>query len=377
MSTTYESEDDVSNIFNNPPSPSHNNNTYINNPAEHDQHDTSHANIFNQTNHPSDNEVTDERMADADDPIDLLIEELQSLYHLNDHFASIAMKAAKLHAQCPPEERFVRLFYAITSISQSLESVSSKSGSANHAVRDFLKDFIRETARSFVGRTDVEAYTATVDKHSDSLTKSLLRLTIGVADKQTPEFKEKFYPKGFEGGDLNSNSQYDEVIANLVKHVRGQLRDTLLNQILSNKKVQPTDVVPPIEDLINLIIKDLLPRHKRATQAAVSITWRQHIRFSHLQLETVSHYLGHYPKTITQWMLIDQRLDDLRWKSLPFQQKHAEMVLEKDKSLFSQKKNFKDLDHDSIVMPSMQDVENALTRLLLPQPSQSAPPAQT
>ncbi|KAA1073124.1 hypothetical protein PGTUg99_028797 [Puccinia graminis f. sp. tritici] len=76
-------------------------------------------------------------------------------------------------------------------------------------------------------------------------------------------------------------------------------------------------------------------------------------------------------------MLIDQRLDDLRWKSLPFQQKHAEMVLEKDKSLFSQKKNFKDLDHDSIVMPSMQDVENALTRLLLPQPSQSAPPAQT
>ncbi|KAA1073125.1 hypothetical protein PGTUg99_028812 [Puccinia graminis f. sp. tritici] len=184
MSTTYESEDDVSNIFNNPPSPSHNNNTYINNPAEHDQHDTSHANIFNQTNHPSDNEVTDERMADADDPIDLLIEELQSLYHLNDHFASIAMKAAK----CPPEERFVRLFYAITSISQSLESVSSKSGSANHAVRDFLK---------------------------------------GVADKQTPEFKEKFYPKGFEGGDLNSNSQYDEVIANLVKHVRGQLRDTV------------------------------------------------------------------------------------------------------------------------------------------------------
>ncbi|KAA1110960.1 hypothetical protein PGT21_035001 [Puccinia graminis f. sp. tritici] len=373
MSTTSESEDDVSNIFNNPPGPSHNNNTNINNPAEHDQHDTSHANIFNQTDHPSDNEVTDERMADADDPIDLLIEELQSLYHLNDHFAPIAMKAAK----CPPEERFVRLFYAITSISQSLESGSSKSGSANHAVRDFFKDFIRETARSFVGRTDVEAYTATVDKHSDSLTKSLLRLTIGVANKQTPEFKEKFYPKGFEGSDLNSKSQYHEVIANLVKHVRGQLRDTLLNQILSNKKVQPTDVVPPIEELINLIIKDLLPRHKRATQAAVSITWRQHIRFSHLRLETVSHYLGHYPKTITQWMLIDQRLDDLRWKSLPFQQKHAEMVLEKDKSLFSQKKNFEDLDHDSIVMPSMQDVENALTRSLLPQPSQSAPPAQT
>jgi hypothetical protein len=98
MSTTSESEDDISNIFNNPPSSSHNNNnnTDINNPAEHDQHDTSHVNIFNQTDHPSDNEVTDERMADADDPIDLLIEELQSLYHLNDHFAPIAMKAAKV-----------------------------------------------------------------------------------------------------------------------------------------------------------------------------------------------------------------------------------------------------------------------------------------
>jgi hypothetical protein len=48
-----------------------------------------------------------------------------------------------------------------------------------------------------------------------------------VADKQTPEFKAKFYPKGFEGGDLNSKLQYHEVIAILVKHVRGQLRDTV------------------------------------------------------------------------------------------------------------------------------------------------------
>jgi hypothetical protein len=40
-----------------------------------------------------------------------------------------------------------------------------------------FQDFIRETARSFIARTDIEAYTATLNKNSDPLPKSLFKLT--------------------------------------------------------------------------------------------------------------------------------------------------------------------------------------------------------
>ncbi|OAV92080.1 hypothetical protein PTTG_12606 [Puccinia triticina 1-1 BBBD Race 1] len=273
MSSSAEVEDDISSMFKDRENPSGNNDQNPPSPSRDTvHHENNHTNIFDENENQSDHEEPDQRMADLDDPMDTLIEELQNSYHLNEKYSSISIKSLK----CPEEERYARTLFALTSICQSLEAGPSK-GSSNHQCPDYFKDFVRETAKSFIGRTDVEAYTATLDKHSDPLTLALLKSTTDVANKQTQEFKDKYYPEGHDGTNLEAKSEYGKVMVALVKHIRGQLRDLLLTQILTNKKVKPTGPVPPIDELIQSIVKDLLPKQERTNYSPIAITWRMRI----------------------------------------------------------------------------------------------------
>ncbi|PLW48164.1 hypothetical protein PCANC_06759 [Puccinia coronata f. sp. avenae] len=307
MSANGEEEDDVSNIFNrnsgsnnHPQSRPHIGDDDID--IEENQHGTSHSDLFNRSNHNS--EDGDEFMADPENRLETLIEELQSMYHLNNHYGPLAAKSVK----CPANKQFARTFYAITAATQAFESSESSAVNPKNKCADQFKDFICEKARLFITKTDIEAYTATLDKHGDPLRKSLLKLTRDAADNQTNDFKAKYFPEGYAGEDLEAKANFRGAFNELVKHVRGQLRDL---QILSTKKIQPDGPVPCIDDLIHHIIFKLLPRKDRANYAPAAITWKQRIRISHLRLEATSHYLSHYPKSVTQWNLIDQRLDVL------------------------------------------------------------------
>jgi hypothetical protein len=102
MSANGEEEDDVSNIFNrnsgsnnHPQSRPHIGDDDID--IEENQHGTSHSDLFNRSNHNS--EDGDEFMADPDNRLETLIEELQSMYHLNNHYGPHAAKSVKV--SCP------------------------------------------------------------------------------------------------------------------------------------------------------------------------------------------------------------------------------------------------------------------------------------
>ncbi|WAQ81174.1 hypothetical protein PtA15_1A513 [Puccinia triticina] len=353
-------EDDVSNIFNHP-APSQINDE--NNRSTNGPQETEHSELFgrDELGFDQDRAKSDQHMEDPDHPMDSLIEELQNDFHLNDHFGTLASKAVK----SPPEEHYARSIYLVSSIAQHFATEPKTTGTTT---QDPFKDFIRDTARRFIVKTDIEAYTATVDKHSNIIAKSLPKLTRDAADQKPEEYKAKFYPEGHDGNNATGKSPYRQALSSLVKYVRQQLRDSMLE----NQKIQPSAPVPDIDTLIKAMIQELLPKSEKGQQVHTNITWKQRIRFSHLRLETASNYLNHHPKGVTQWTMIDQRLEDLRWKSTAFRQKHAQLVIAKDKELFGQGKLYKDIVKARILMPTMQEVQDAMQ---LPEPSAPSPVA--
>ncbi|KAI9603141.1 hypothetical protein H4Q26_002455 [Puccinia striiformis f. sp. tritici PST-130] len=323
-------EDELANRFENPPLDSPATNNRDDTPADHHE-EINHEALFSAGNRLSDHGEQDEDMV-LDHTTNHLIEDLQNQYNLNDHFGKIAIEAV----ECPEEEQYARTMYALTSIAQTLEDNPRSTGSQG---AEPFNDFVRDRARYFIVKTDIEAYTATHDRNSDCLKNSLPRLTKDAADKQPDDFKAKHYPEGYTS---TGKSPYRRELGKLTKYVRQQMRDTLMSQILSNKNHKADAAVPTLDELVKL---------------------------------TVSHSLHHYPKGITQWALIDQRLDELRWKSQEFRYKHTEMVIAKDKALFSHGKFWEELEanSDQIRMPTMKEVEDAMARANPPSASQSFP----
>ncbi|KAH9463039.1 hypothetical protein Pst134EA_015125 [Puccinia striiformis f. sp. tritici] len=286
--------------------------------------------LFSAGNRLSDHGEQDEDMV-LDHTTNHLIEDLQNQYNLNDHFGKIAIEAV----ECPEEEQYARTMYALTSIAQTLEDNPRSTGSQG---AEPFNDFVRDRARYFIVKTDIEAYTATHDRNSDCLKNSLPRLT-----------KAKHYPEGYTS---TGKSPYRRELGKLTKYVRQQMRDTLMSQILSNKNHKADAAVPTLDELVKLIVIEFLPKHERE------------------KTKTPPPSLG-----ITQWALIDQRLDELRWKSQEFRYKHTEMVIAKDKALFSHGKFWEELEanSDQIRMPTMKEVEDAMARANPPSASQSFP----
>ncbi|KAI7957343.1 hypothetical protein MJO28_004438 [Puccinia striiformis f. sp. tritici] len=369
-------EDELANRFENPPLDSPATNNRDDTPADHHE-EINHEALFSAGNRLSDHGEQDEDMV-LDHTTNHLIEDLQNQYNLNDHFGKIAIEAV----ECPEEEQYARTMYALTSIAQTLEDNPRSTGSQG---AEPFNDFVRDRARYFIVKTDIEAYTATHDRNSDCLKNSLPRLTKTIqdaADKQPDDFKAKHYPEGYTS---TGKSPYRRELGKLTKYVRQQMRDTLMSQILSNKNHKADAAVPTLDELVKLepsLCSLIVDRHRippqtreREDQDPPPITWLQRIRFAHLRLQTVSHSLHHYPKGITQWALIDQRLDELRWKSQEFRYKHTEMVIAKDKALFSHGKFWEELEanSDQIRMPTMKEVEDAMARANPPSASQSFP----
>ncbi|WAQ85539.1 hypothetical protein PtA15_6A167 [Puccinia triticina] len=267
MSNYCKGEDNVSSIFTLPaPIPINQTGRDVNKDDRdaNEQQETKHSDLFRRAESMSvhNQEETDQCMSDPNHPMDSLIEELQNNFHLNDHFGPLAVKAVK----------------ASLSI-----------------LADPFKDFVRDTARHFIVRTDLEAYTATANKHSDTLTKSLPKLTKDVADQKSDDFKAKFFPEGHAGNDATGKSPYGQALGSLVKYVQQQLRDLMLN----NQKIKPNGPVPEIDDLIRML------------------------------------------------------------------------VIAKDKALFSGGKEFKKIEEADIIMPTMQEVEDAMPRSI---PAESSGP---
>ncbi|POW04844.1 hypothetical protein PSHT_11075 [Puccinia striiformis] len=277
-----------------------------------------HDNDNHDDNENDNNNNDDEPDCDMDDNIDELLDELQETHQLDDHYSQIAIKGAK--ASCNRSDS--------TTLSGKNAGTSSLPSTPAKDHEKF-SNLVREKARALILKTDVESYTSQRDRRGDALDRSLMKLTRTVVEEQPKSFKSQYFPEGYDVPDYAGTKGYCDSLGQLLKYVQGQVYQEL------NKNVK----VP---------------------QPAPKITWKRRYRFSHLRLETASHEFNHYPKNITQWNQIDQRLDILQSKSPAFQLRHATLVIEKDEELFPPGGEYKDLNQDGVLMPTLQDVEDSL-----------------
>ncbi|KAA1090801.1 hypothetical protein PGT21_014201 [Puccinia graminis f. sp. tritici] len=164
---------------------------------------------------------------------------------------------------------------------------------------------------------------------------------------QPDEFKEDYLPAGWPGDEVANHSVLG-LLRTLLKHERGSLRNILLANIKEFNRRAIDGPVPKLADLILLAIL-----------AAYTSTMK--VRLAFIRLEVVHHYLNPDPaNTLSQWDIIDRRLEFLRRQSLNYKQAYARLVIKIDREVFG---DFKigEIPKDAIALPSATQVQEEIT----------------
>jgi len=158
---------------------------------------------------------------------------------------------------------------------------------------------------------------------------------------------------------------YGTIMGALLKYQRSHLRVLLLKNILETQRIRISGPVPNRTELVTLIYSDLPPDNQKWTEAQIKArigsSWLMRIRMAYLRLVLV-HYYTHPETKGSQWAAIDERLALLRKSSPEFESMHANLVLAQDKELFSSRKDFKTIPVESFTIPSVSEVEAAISR---------------
>ncbi|POW20736.1 hypothetical protein PSHT_03230, partial [Puccinia striiformis] len=320
-----------------------------------------HADIFESSHHQSlpDRHHTNFLDCDMDDNIDELLDELQETHQLDDHYSQIAIKGAKaifsdsfaLRKKDTPEQLYhvnniqvVRMHFLI----------------AQYTSKDHEKfsNLVREKARALILKTDVESYTSQRDRRGDALDRSLMKLTRTVVEEQPKSFKSQYFPEGYDAPDYAGTKGYRDSLGRLLKYVRGQL----LTNMLENKRSHIDGPIPSLDEVIKLAslpgaqqechspptstqnyLETTLPFQSSLT--GDSFTRVQPLPKKHYTVESNRSAIGYSLKQVT---------------SLPTKVSwHAALVIERMKNSFL-RGEYKDLNQDGVLMPTLQDVEDSL-----------------
>ncbi|EFP83412.1 uncharacterized protein PGTG_08598 [Puccinia graminis f. sp. tritici CRL 75-36-700-3] len=152
----------------------------------------------------------------------------------------------------------------------------------------------------------------------------------------------------------------------LLKHERGQLRNLISCQLLTNIKAYGRrsieGSVPPLMDLIVIIDRGMASRGRPQPVAAIRQAYdgTTKIRIAFLRLAMAENLVSRQPfNSMTIWEIIDSRLEHVSRQSIAYQRTFSELVLIKDRELFGSLP-FKDLPPETVRLPTDDDVESSL-----------------
>ncbi|KNF00866.1 hypothetical protein PSTG_06002 [Puccinia striiformis f. sp. tritici PST-78] len=312
-----------------------------------------HDNDNHDDNENDNNNNDDEPDCDMDDNIDELLDELQETHQLDNHYSQIAIKGAKASCNCSDS----------TTLSGKNAGTSS-SPSTPAKDHEKFSNLVREKARALILKTDVESYTSQRDRRGDALDRSLMKLTRTVVEEQPKSFKSQYFPEGYDVPDYAGTKGYCDSLGQLLKYVQGQVcRLALLTNMLENKRSHIDGPIPSLDEVIKLAslpgaqqechspptstqnyLETTLPFQSSLT--GDSFTRVQPLPKKHYTVESNRSAIGYSLKQVT---------------SLPTKVSwHAALVIEKDEELFPPGGEYKDLNQDGVLMPTLQDVEDSL-----------------
>ncbi|EFP76515.2 uncharacterized protein PGTG_02956 [Puccinia graminis f. sp. tritici CRL 75-36-700-3] len=308
---------------------------YDSSSEEHDSPPSTHMEITNPNNMFAALPAHDVTMTDQSSSsypntnIEQICSDLQSKLKLNPEHLEIALIGSK----ATPEARHASLVFTNGAYHQ-INYQDSGSQKAGFAYGSTFRDFVRASARMFLLKPTLEAYSNNPHQNGE-IPKTLFYLTLPDA------WKTDHLPTSGLRADPDVLNHYREVIGDLLKYQRSNLRTLLLADILVTKKKPVVGVIPNRGELLASIYEELPPKSSKLNKSEIKHQVRSNFamraRMCYARLVMV-HYYVHRSKKESQWVEIDERLGILRGSSFDFQKKHADLVLEKDAALFSHKK---------------------------------------
>ncbi|EFP90061.2 uncharacterized protein PGTG_15909 [Puccinia graminis f. sp. tritici CRL 75-36-700-3] len=311
---------------------------------------------------------------------------LKALHHLDDEHDKIAHKAST----CPTPERHANVMYALLAAQQhqtsveasvpygdtfkvrliSLHLLTSPFRFILTSINLANKTFVRTNARMSFLIPTLEAYSNNPNK-SGALPKSLYYLSLDAIHKQPDEWREDNLPPKQLKGESPALKLYAQVI-DPEQHPRDQkdrdYRSRPKSTCVGHNGEGLSRLPLASEMKANsgfVIYSDLPPENRKWTEeqirTRVESNWLMRIRVAYLRLVLV-YYYTHPSSKGTQWGAIDDRLAILRNSTSEFQTMHATLVLKKDKELFSHSKHYKKIPTEQFTVPSVDDVNIALSQ---------------
>ncbi|KAA1068128.1 hypothetical protein PGTUg99_019558 [Puccinia graminis f. sp. tritici] len=205
---------------------------------------------------------------------------------------------------------------------------------------------------------NVEAYSRTHTTGGLPIASTPLLLLTQHLAAQSDEFKEDYLPAGWPDDEAANHSVLG-LLRSLVKHERGSLRNLLLTNVKEFNCRAIEGPVPKLGDLILVIDRIMGSRDSLSPAQEIrdAYTATMKVRLAFIRLEVLHHYLNPDPATnLSQWDIIDRKLEFLRRQSLHYKQAYARLIIKIDRELFGPHE-FADIPKEAISLPSDDQVQ--------------------
>ncbi|PLW37271.1 hypothetical protein PCASD_09412 [Puccinia coronata f. sp. avenae] len=152
-------------------------------------------------------------------------------------------------------------------------------------------------------------------------------------------------------------------VREIQKRVRLSIREKLFTNMLDADGNTIEDrIVPNVHKLAKSIFCFLEPAEVSMTQPQVRevISMLYIARIGHLQLQTLQHLLSPAIKRISQWDLINNKIQELNSKSSDYRAAWSKAITAREALLFGQQRSFNKLDEAIISIPTNEEVQAVL-----------------
>ncbi|PLW44989.1 hypothetical protein PCASD_06937 [Puccinia coronata f. sp. avenae] len=224
-----------------------------------------------------------------------------------------------------------------------------------------IRQTLRQKAREIIVFEDVEAYTRTQTVRGLPIRHTPLVLMTAYLESQTPTFKSENLPAGWPTNQLASQSVLS-LLRLLLKHERGSLRNLLLTNVKEFHRRPIDGPVPALADLTHIVdwAMSLGNSLRGVTAMKAAYTATVKVRLAYIRLEVIHHHLNPNPaNTLSQWEIIDRRLELLRRQSLNYKQAFSRLVVAANRTLFGNLE-FANMQPGAIVPPSKSQIQQEM-----------------
>ncbi|PLW45475.1 hypothetical protein PCASD_05926 [Puccinia coronata f. sp. avenae] len=204
-----------------------------------------------------------------------------------------------------------------------------------------------------------------VTKKDGTRNKSLLTITMQGLERLPKSTQEREYPPGYFHGNPAARKALLAQVREIQKRVRLSIRKKLLiNMINADGNTIEDQVVPNVHKLTKSIFLFLNPAKVSMTQAQVreAILMLYVTRIGHLRLQTLQHLLSPGIKRVSQWDLINNKIQELNSKSSDYQAAGSKAIMAREALLFGQQRSFNELDEAVISIPTDEEVQAVLDK---------------